>query len=333
MKFSIIIPVYNGERFIEQCFNSLNFEDPDIEVIVVNDGSTDKSKEILERYQNAHRFILVNKENKGVSHSRNVGIDMASGDYILFLDIDDFVSTDFFEKKQQTFMKTTDLVIFDRASIPYGCSTVEILELQKLVGVSKEEVLKTLLTSNIFNPCWGFAYKKELIEKYKIRFDETMTIGEDSCFVIDYIKYTTTVVFANYPFCINNVILTSAMHNFKFEKRKIDFVETSRRKIRLALEEKQVVDETFAFVGWNYRALICDMCGQSKYFSAKENLHQLWEDEFIKDCFNQLNKTGLEMKIISSQNTVLCYFYFLLKYKLRMINRYYKTLKNKIQRK
>ncbi len=333
MKFSIIIPVYNGERFIEQCFNSLNFEDPEIEVIVVNDGSTDKSKEILECYQTTHRFILVNKENKGVSHSRNVGINMASGDYILFLDIDDFVSSDFFEKKQQTFMKTPDLIIFDRASIPYGCSTVEILELQKLVGASKDNVLKALLTSNIFNPCWGFAYKKELIEKYKIRFDETMTIGEDSCFVIDYFKNVTTMLYANYPFCINNVILTSAMHNFNFEKRKVDFIKTSRRKIQLAFERKQGIDETFSFVGWNYRALICDMCGQSKYFSAKANLHQLWEDEFIKEYFNRKNKTGLEMKIISSQNTVLCYTYFFFKYKLRMINRYYKMVKNKIQRK
>ncbi len=333
MTLSIIIPVYNGSGFIEQCFSSIDFDDSEIEVIVVNDGSKDNSKEILEAYREKYKFTLVNNENKGVSHSRNIGLDMASGDYILFLDIDDFVSSDFFKNKNEIFKPKTDMVIFDRASIPYACSTVELIEMKRKTGNSYNDVLNALLTSNIFNPCWGAAYKRDLIEEYEIRFDERMTIGEDSCFVIDYFKRVKTISFANHLFCINNVIPTSAMHNFRFDKRKIDFVETSRRKIQFALEKQVQADEIYSFVGWNYRALICDLCGQLSYRTAKESLFELWEDPFISNCFERLDHSGIEMAIISAQNTALCYTFFALKYKLRLLNRFYKILKNKIQRK
>ena len=333
MILSIIIPVYNGSRFIEQCFSSIDFNDPEIEVIVVNDGSKDNSKDILEAYREKFQFILVNNDNKGVSHSRNIGLDMASGNYILFLDIDDFVSRDFFDNKDKIFKEDADMVIFDRASIPYSCSTVELLEMKRMIGNSYNDVLNALLTSNILNPCWGFAFKREIIEKYRIRFDETMTIGEDSCFVIDYFKRIRTISFANHMFCINNVNTTSAMHNFIFEKRKLDFVETSRRKIQFALEKQAQTDKVYSYVGWNYRALICDLCGQLSYKTAKEKLFELWEDPFISNCFVQFDHAGIEMALIRTQNTVLCYTFFALKYKLRMLNRLLKVLKNKIQRK
>ena len=88
-KVSIIVPVYNGQDFINRCLNSLiNQTYSNVEIIVINDGSTDNSLDLLKKYND--KIILINKENSSVSDSRNLGLEKASGDYIMFCDIDDW---------------------------------------------------------------------------------------------------------------------------------------------------------------------------------------------------------------------------------------------------
>lgn len=98
-KVSIIVPVYNGSNYLEKCLNSLiNQTYKNIEIIVINDGSIDNSLEIIKRYQkNDQRIILIDKKNTGVSDSRNKGIEKATGDYICFLDADDFYENNYVE--------------------------------------------------------------------------------------------------------------------------------------------------------------------------------------------------------------------------------------------
>ena len=97
MKISIIVPIYNVEKYLERCINSLiNQTYKNIEIILVNDGSTDNSLIICEKYKNIDsRIILVNKENGGLSDARNVGIDNSSGNYITFIDSDDYIDDDY----------------------------------------------------------------------------------------------------------------------------------------------------------------------------------------------------------------------------------------------
>ena len=91
MKLSVIIPAYNAEKEIGKCIDSiLNTNHTDFEVIVVNDGSTDNTKQILNSYLDSH-LIKIHKENEGVSVARNVGIKNATGDYVLFVDADDLL--------------------------------------------------------------------------------------------------------------------------------------------------------------------------------------------------------------------------------------------------
>lgn len=101
-KVSIIVPVYNVENYIEKCLQSLvNQTIEDIEIIVVNDGSTDKSKEIIEKYIKENlssNIIYVEKENGGLSDARNYGMNYATGEYIAFLDSDDYVENTIYEK-------------------------------------------------------------------------------------------------------------------------------------------------------------------------------------------------------------------------------------------
>ena len=89
-KLSIIIPAYNAENYIEKCLNSIEDKDS-IEIIVINDGSTDKTMEILNKYKN---IKIINNTNHGVSYSRNSGLKVASGKYIMFVDSDDYLNCD-----------------------------------------------------------------------------------------------------------------------------------------------------------------------------------------------------------------------------------------------
>ena len=92
-KISIIIPVYNGEEFLKRCLDSIIVQTyQNWELIIVNDGSTDKTKDIIEEYiEKDKRIVVINKDNSGVSDSRNIGIDYSTGDYITFVDADDFL--------------------------------------------------------------------------------------------------------------------------------------------------------------------------------------------------------------------------------------------------
>lgn len=99
-KVTIIIPVYNSEKYIGKCLDSiLNQTYTNFEILVVNDGSKDNSQKVIEEYQNKYpdKIIAINQENKGVSKTRNESIKKASGDYIMFIDNDDFLESDYIE--------------------------------------------------------------------------------------------------------------------------------------------------------------------------------------------------------------------------------------------
>ena len=100
MKLSIIIPAYNTEKYIKQCIDSvINIRNIENEIIVVNDGSTDRTKDILKEYtENNDRIKVITQENQGASAARNTGIKASTGDYIYFLDSDDWIDTVSFEK-------------------------------------------------------------------------------------------------------------------------------------------------------------------------------------------------------------------------------------------
>ncbi len=96
IRFSIIVPVYNVERYLERCLDSIcNQSYTNIEIILIDDGSSDNSKEIYERYaQNDNRLVVIRQENQGLSAARNAGLNHASGEYILFVDSDDYIDVD-----------------------------------------------------------------------------------------------------------------------------------------------------------------------------------------------------------------------------------------------
>lgn len=181
---SIIVPVYNCEKYIERCINSILKQTyKNIEVLLINDGSKDKSLQICERYaQKDNRIIVFEKENEGVSSARNLGIEKSHGEFITFVDSDDYLEENFCEEMlERAYKYSVDYVtcgykrVYDNGHIEYinnDCS-------EKVI--TSNNYLNFLLNVQMG---YGFAHMK-LIRKRAIRnikFDKNLKVGEDALF-------------------------------------------------------------------------------------------------------------------------------------------------------
>lgn len=173
MKYSFIIPVYNGANYIDRCLTSvLNQLYKNFEIIIINDGSTDGSFSILESYKKKHpqTITLINQINKGLSVSRNIGIKKAVGDYIIFVDIDDYISIEtltFLEKQLTT--SVYDLIKFEWSNSE-ECLNLERLDKQELNG--HQAICYLIKNKYIFEMAVLYAYNKKYLNKIKFFFEK-----------------------------------------------------------------------------------------------------------------------------------------------------------------
>lgn len=191
---SIIVPIYNAEQYLRRCVDSiLNQEYTDFELLLVNDGSTDASGYICEEYGDRDpRVIVIQKENTGVSDSRNRALDRARGKYLQFLDSDDWITPD-----------ATRL--FVRAAEEYGCDMV-ISDFYRVVGerlspkgdIEEEGVLtrEEFAAHMMENPAdfyygvlWNKLYRRDIVEEHNLRMDTDISWCEDFMFNLEYIRY------------------------------------------------------------------------------------------------------------------------------------------------
>lgn len=198
VKVSIIVPVYNAEKYIERCIKSLIGQTyKNIEIILINDGSEDKSLNILRNFENIDkRITLINQENSGPSKARNLGIKKSTGDYIAFIDADDYVELNYIEKmiKQSNCFKS-DMIV---------CNYKEV----RKEGEIPSNIF-TFINNGEAYDCdincigevlcgrgglvWGKLLKSSIIKENKIRFDENISMCEDLLFTLEFIKNTKVV--------------------------------------------------------------------------------------------------------------------------------------------
>jgi glycosyltransferase EpsH len=202
---SIIVPVYNVEKFLPQCLDSLvNQTYRDLEIICVNDGSTDRSLAILEKYAaKDERISIISQDNQGVSYARNKGLQVAKGDWIMFVDSDDWIETDCCQKVLDV-SQDSELGLFSyirefkSSSAPkrfMGNEEIEFDETnihqlyERLIAPKGKELKHPDNIDSLSTP-WGKLYSSEIIRDYHLSFVSTNEIGtEDLLFNVEYFKY------------------------------------------------------------------------------------------------------------------------------------------------
>ncbi|MGO5498931.1 glycosyltransferase family 2 protein [Catenibacterium mitsuokai] len=249
---SIIIPVYNVEKYVETCIRSIIGQTyKNIEIIVVNDGSTDSSLDILNRlYTIDNRIIIINKSNEGVSKARNSGMVHANGQYIMFVDGDDWIEPDMCEKAYNEIKKSnSDIVMWGykrdflsnvKENLYFGNEFLEWEGEQcrdlwrRMIGPIQEQLAQPQITDSMIT-VWGKLYRRDVLRGHEFLDIEVIGI-EDAFFNIEVFKNVNKVVYLpNSFYHYRKEVSTSLTHSYN--KNKVYLWQKMYIKIKKVLLE------------------------------------------------------------------------------------------------
>lgn len=208
---SIIVPIYNAENSLEKTLNSIiNQSYSKTEIILINDGSTDNSKEIIKKFaREDNRVKTIHKDNEGVSIARNIGIANANGDYIMFVDADDWLKNNAIEKLMQcALMHKSDITICS-ANVEIGTEIEKNSFFKVNKGrIGKERAIAQLFSNKYYNDNdsyidvgvpWGKLYKTEFIKDNDLKFDSRLRMNEDNLFNLYSFFYANSIYYIDDP--------------------------------------------------------------------------------------------------------------------------------------
>ncbi|WP_255323426.1 glycosyltransferase [Priestia megaterium] len=205
VKVSVVIPVYNAEKYITECIESLlNQTLKQCEFIFVNDGSKDNSFQIIENCRKKdNRVKLINQENQGVSIARNNGLEIALGEYVGFVDADDYIEKDMYETLYNcTKQYNYDLILsnFESEIEGHKVITKYSFPIGSILDESyiKGEILPYFLKADDLNTACNKLYRNKILKENLIRFPENVSLGEDGMFNISFIGSIDTMIYIDY---------------------------------------------------------------------------------------------------------------------------------------
>ena len=230
-KISVIVSVYNTEKYIEKCLDSLmNQTYNNMEIVVINDCSTDGSLKILKKYAKKYNNIILieNKENKGLSYSRNVGLEKATGEYIGYIDSDDYVDHDYYEKMMKAIKKEkSEIAIADMKIVYEDGSFPDYVSKGCNGEVTTLNIIKNGLAASACNKL----FQRGIIEKYKFsegKLNEDLAVILPSIVAAKKISYVEN----NYYYYVQH---TGSIQNSRFSDRRFDIfygVELTLKRIK-----------------------------------------------------------------------------------------------------
>ena len=229
---SVVIPIYNQEKYLKDCLDSLFSQcREDVEVVLVNDGSTDRSSEICRECISSYHVNakLIDKENSGVFNSREVGVRSASGEYILFMDSDDMLLENALNQIVERIRKFhPDMVLFNATSDLESRSPrygIELEEDRELKGSDRYQVYKLLCCSDVLNNLWTKCIRKELFNLIPVyEGSQPLTNGEDLYQILNLADKAQSFVFINKALYYYRILPGGAARNynpFYFPSEKI----------------------------------------------------------------------------------------------------------------
>ncbi|WP_413533398.1 glycosyltransferase family 2 protein [Empedobacter brevis] len=280
-KISIIIPIYNSEKFLTKCINSIiNQNFSDYELILVNDGSTDESQKICEEFTNSYSFIkLINQVNKGVSSARNIGLNNAKGKYICFIDSDDTIQKNYFENYFEIInssKKEIELIIQGNPKSAYSNNMGNRFYL----STDYHSIFDKL--NLMFN---GYLHSKiflkSVIVQNHLKLNKSIHFCEDLLFLLEYLAcikefYLYKVSYYNYM--ENEESLVTKINSFESELETLKYFNTIMITYRIKDYSKfpTINEYSFVFLYRTFFALFRDYktfgTRLEKYKIIKNNL-------------------------------------------------------------
>lgn len=307
-KISVIVPIYNMEKYLKTSLSSLTKQTlKDIEIICVNDGSKDKSLEILNKFaQNDERFKIINQPNSGSGQARNNGLKLATGEYIAFLDPDDWIdSTTYKELYEQAKKQDCDLLVFNYKNVDENGKTISRVRFKdKFKGIfdlNSEKCfnwrdIKEKVFGGFFYSSWNKIYKKDFIKKNKIHFTNC-SMSEDNAFVFastlmaKKIGYNDNVYY-NYLSRNNSAVHKVTDKNFCIFK-VYDAVMKVIKKCGVSLELKKELDDYIEdTILYHYKRI-----------KSRDKYEGICKKKLSNDMYNRVSQKFLNQKLVFSKIT------------------------------
>ncbi len=327
-KISVIIPIYNVEGYLPECLNSVVSQTlEDIEIICVNDGSTDNSLNILKEYASSDsRFVLLNQDNSGQGIARNKALEIVKGEYTAFVDPDDWLEVDAFENLYNFAEdNNADVVQFDYKTFDNELKTFKEINFAEILKKKYKKIFRDLKFFNwkdFKDAClqdldlhaWSRVYKTDFIKRNKLKF-APLRRAEDHLFVLGAILSADKIFyypafFYNYRIRNNSTVHSKSKDNFQIFQ-VLDMTKDLVNELGLSTELKKELDiYNRTILTWHYRQTpiedldkYIDMC---KKYLSDEGLKKMMKDinkrrSFLENIFSLKNKkvNGDKYKIIT----------------------------------
>ena len=296
-KVSIIVPVYNAEKYIKQCLESIISQTyENIEIIVVNDGSKDNSLNILKEYvKKSNKMKLVDKKNGGVSSARNAGLKEATGEYITFVDSDDWLEKNAIEIMLRN-IKDFDIIqssYYINADIKFNQKENNTDDINK---IKRDILMKNYITDSntgALRCVWGKLIKREAIKN--IKFEESIYLLEDGLFLYECMDNIKKIKFIKENLYHYRKLNDSACN--RFNEDQLSQYDNIAKKLKKLLKE----DEEYIYNKVMFECLMTYISRVIKYrkFSRKEmikKIKNICSEEKYQNVITNINKDILNTK-------------------------------------
>ncbi len=250
IKYSFIVPVYNTEKYLKKCLDSLvNQMYKDFEIIVVNDGSTDKSSSIISKYQKKYKnIIVIDKENEGLSMARNRGVQKSSGKYIIFVDSDDYVSNKLLEEVDKK-IDDSDILRFQIATEDEEYTKINEYHEEGFESMCGYDAFRYLSSYHFVEPAWCYVIRKNYYIENKFSFKKG--VYHEDFGLIPYVIYKARKVksidYIGYHYVQRNGSIMNNNDYKKTVKKAFDMLEQYKtmRLFAKNINRKNNLDDYF----------------------------------------------------------------------------------------
>ena len=271
MKYSVIIPVYNSEKTIKRCIESITLQNrPDVEIIIINDGSTDETEIICKALQAEYNnLIYIYKENGGVSSSRNSGLSVANGEFVMFVDSDDYIDNKCFDTIDKYTKSNADFYQFGFSIIAneHIKETREFSECEVNTLSEKEAFISEGVVTRSINSPWAKIYKRKIIDENKLRFCEELSTGEDLTFVFTFLlsankieRLTDIIYFSD----IGNEESLSRKYRKNLSEQLIGVYDNMVKALQKSKIESKLINQSLAWLFYRNAYSVANDLSKSK---------------------------------------------------------------------
>ena len=316
MKFSIIVPVYNSAKYVSRTIDNLLDQRVDKEIILVNDGSQDDSLDLLRQYEkNNECIIVVDKKNGGVSSARNAGINVSTGELVLFVDSDDLLAPDTLKQVEDVYNENVDCVFYSYKTVKDGKDLQIYSYLQTGLYSIKEWIndFDRLNKTRILNCIGAKVYRNQIIKENNIYFNENISYCEDVGFCTSYLLYTSSVYYINEPLYYYMLVNeNSLMTKYKpYFYRSKDYLHELQYQL---LSKNNIINAFYKVVCFDVYSCVCnEMSSDLSKDCVIGNLEKIRSSKYVEEALSRERFT-VSVQSVVNKALLKCWFLFIYRF-------------------